>query len=120
MMFCACCALGVILVPFVHLLWQAIALLCMATAAHQGFSSNLLSTPSDNFPSGSVATVAGIGAAVSSIASGLAITLVGVLWTHYSLLIFFIAGFAYLFSMVAFQRKVSGSAADGTAAEQSV
>ena len=120
MMFCACCALGVILVPFVHLLWQAIALLCMATAAHQGFSSNLLSTPSDNFPSGSVATVAGIGAAVSSIASGLAITLVGVLWTHYSLLIFFIAGFAYLFTMVAFQRKVSGSAADGTAGEQSV
>ena len=92
----------------------------LATAAHQGFSSNLLSTPSDNFPSGSVATVAGIGAAVSSIASGLAITLVGVLWTHYSLLIFFIAGFAYLFTMVAFQRKVSGSAADGTAGEQSV
>ncbi len=120
MMFCACFALGVILVPFVHLLWQAIALLCMATAAHQGFSSNLLSTPSDNFPSSSVATVAGIGAAVSSIASGLAITLIGILWTHYSLLIFFIAGFAYLFTMLAFQRKVPGSSLDETARAQSV
>ncbi len=116
MMFCACCALGVILVPFVHLLWQAIALLCLATAAHQGFSSNLLSTPSDNFPSGSVATVAGIGAAIGSIGSSLAITAVGLLWTHYSLLIFFIAGFAYLFSMVAFQRKGSDSAASENAA----
>jgi len=115
MSICACCALVVILVPFVHLEWQAIALLCMATAAHQGFSSNLLSTPSDNFPSSSVASVAGIGAAVGSIGSSLAITLVGVLWTHYSLLIFFIAGFAYWFSMIAFQRKNSSSAPDGTA-----
>jgi ACS family hexuronate transporter-like MFS transporter len=112
---CACCALAVILVPFVHLLWQAIALLCIATAAHQGFSSNLLSTPSDNFPSSSVASVVGIGAAVGSIGSSLAITLVGILWTHYSLLIFFIAGFAYWFSMLAFQRKVSTSAPDESA-----
>jgi ACS family hexuronate transporter-like MFS transporter len=115
MSFCACCALVVILVPFVHLLWQAIALLCIATAAHQGFSSNLLSTPSDNFPSISVASVAGIGAAVGSIGSSLAITLVGVLWTHHSLLIFFIAGFAYWFSILAFQRKAANSAPDEAA-----
>jgi ACS family hexuronate transporter-like MFS transporter len=120
MMFCACFALGVILVPFVHLLWQAIALLCMATAAHQGFSSNLLSTPSDNFSSSSVATVAGIGAAIGAIGSSLAITLVGLLWTHYSLLIFFIAGFAYLFTMLAFQRTVPGSVPDETAGATSV
>ena len=36
MTFCAFCALVVILVPFVHLLWQAIALLCIATAAPPG------------------------------------------------------------------------------------
>jgi ACS family hexuronate transporter-like MFS transporter len=112
---CACFALVVILVPFAHQLWQAIALLCIATAAHQGFSSNLLSTPSDNFPSTSVASVAGIGAAVSSIGSGLAITMIGILWTHYSLLIFFIAGFAYWFTMLAFQRKATTSAPDEAA-----
>ena len=105
MMFCACCALAVILVPFVHLLWQAIALLCIATAAHQGWSSNLLSTPSDMFPSASVGTVVGIGAAVGSIGSTLVITMVGILWTKHSLMIFFVAGFAYLLSMLAFQRK---------------
>ena len=108
----AFCALAVILVPFVHILWQAIGLLCIATAAHQGFSSNLLSTPSDNFSSGSVATVAGIGAAVGSVGSSIAITIVGILWTNYSLLIFFTAGFAYLLSMVLFQRKVLIAAPD--------
>jgi ACS family hexuronate transporter-like MFS transporter len=112
MMFCASCALAVVLVPFVHLLWRAIALLCIATAAHQGFSSNLLSTPSDMFPSGSVGTVVGIGAAVGSVGSTLAITAVGILWTHHSLLIFFVAGFAYLLSMLAFQRKALALAPD--------
>jgi len=113
MMFCACCALAVILVPFVHLLWQAIALLCIATAAHQGWSSNLLSTPSDMFPSASVGTVVGIGAAVGSIGSTLAITMVGILWTRHSLLIFFVAGFAYLLPMAAFQRKAVVVVPDG-------
>ena len=112
MMVCAFCALGVILVPFVHQLWQAIGLLCFATASHQGFSSNLLSTPSDNFSSGSVATVAGIGAAVGSVGSSIAITIVGILWTNHSLLIFFSAGFAYLLSMVLFQRNVLIAAHD--------
>ena len=102
---CASFALAVVFVPFVHLLWQAIALLCIATAAHQGWSSNLLSTPSDMFSSGSVGTVVGIGAAVGSVGSTIAITMIGILWTHHSLLIFFVAGFAYLLSMIAFQRN---------------
>jgi ACS family hexuronate transporter-like MFS transporter len=112
MMFCAFCALAVILVPFVHLLWQAIALLCIATAAHQGFSSNLLSTPSDMFPSSSVGTVVGIGGAVGSVGSTIVITMIGILWTNHSLLIFFIAGFAYLLSMIVFQREALASVPD--------
>jgi hypothetical protein len=64
------------------------------------------------FPSGSVGTVVGIGAAVGSVGSTLAITAVGILWTHHSLLIFFVAGFAYLLSMLAFQRKALALAPD--------
>ena len=109
---CAFCALFVVLVPFATHLWQAIGLLCITTAAHQGWSSNLLSTPSDNFSSGSVGTVVGIGAAVGSIGSTIAVTIVGFLWTNHSLLIFFVAGFAYLFSLFAFQRKVLASVPD--------
>jgi MFS transporter, ACS family, hexuronate transporter len=103
MLLSALCAVPVALVPFVHPLWQAIALLCLATAAHQGWSSNLLSTPSDMFPSSSVGTVVGIGGAVGAAGSVLFTFLVGMLWTNYALLIFLASGSAYLFSLFAFQ-----------------
>src|ERR1700722_770507 len=103
MMVCAICAVPVALVPFVHPLWQAIALLCLATAAHQGWSSNLLSTPSDMFPSSSVGTVGGIGGAVGAVGSVLFTFLVGLLWTNYALLIFLASGSAYLLTLFAFQ-----------------
>jgi MFS transporter, ACS family, hexuronate transporter len=103
MLICALCATPVILVPFVHPLWQAIGLLCLATAAHQGWSSNLLSTPSDMFPSTSVGTVVGIGGAVGSVGSTVFTTLVGLLWTNHALLIFFAAASAYFLTLIAFQ-----------------
>jgi MFS transporter, ACS family, aldohexuronate transporter len=103
MLVCALCAVPVVLVPFVHPLWQAIALLCLATAAHQGWSSNLLSTPSDMFPSSSVGTVVGIGGATGAAGSVLFTFLVGLVWTNHALLIFFAAGSAYLLTLFAFQ-----------------
>jgi ACS family hexuronate transporter-like MFS transporter len=103
MLVCALCAAPVVLVPFVHPLWQAIALLCLATAAHQGWSSNLLSTPSDMFPSSSVGTVVGIGGAVGAVGSVIFTFLVGLLWTNYALLIFLASGSAYLLTLFAFQ-----------------
>lgn len=111
MTICAACALAVTLVPFVHVLWQAIGLLCLATAAHQGWSSNLLSTPSDMFESGSVGTVVGIGGAVGSVGSAIFTTATGILWTDHALAIFFAAGFAYLLAMAAFQRPSFAPAA---------
>ena len=106
MLVCAVAATAVIFVPFAHLLWQAIGLLSIATGAHQGWSSNLLSTPSDVFPSSSVGTVVGIGGAVGAVGSTLFTTLIGVLWTRHSLLIFFVVGFAYLLTMAAFQWRI--------------
>ena len=103
MLVCALCVMPVALVPFVHPLWQAIALLCLAAAAHQGWSSNLLSTPSDMFPSSSVGTVVGIGGAVGAAGSVLFTFLVGLLWTNYALLIFFAAGSIYVLTLFAFQ-----------------
>ena len=56
---CAICVLPIMLVPHMGTLfptnaWPAIGLFCLATAAHQGWSANLFSTPSDMFPSTSV------------------------------------------------------------------
>lgn len=103
MLICACCTVPVILVPFVQPLWQAIGILCLATAAHQGWSSNLLSTPGDMFPSSSVGTVVGIGGAVGAVGSTVFTSVVGILWTQHSLLIFVGAGLAYLITIAAFQ-----------------
>ncbi len=58
------CALGVIPVIFiqnVHSLWPAVLILGLATASHQGFSSNLYTLVSDMFPRQTVASVAGFG-----------------------------------------------------------
>src|ERR1700733_10705822 len=53
---CALCVMPIMLVPHMHTLfpnnaWPAIGLFCLATAAHQGWSANLFSTPTDMFPS---------------------------------------------------------------------
>ncbi|MBV8770749.1 MAG: MFS transporter, partial [Deltaproteobacteria bacterium] len=103
MLMCALAAIPVVIVPFVHTLWQAVGILSLATAAHQGWSSNLLSSPADLFPSHSVATVVGIGGATGSLGSSLFTSLVGVLWTHHSLIVFLAGGAAYLIALVAFQ-----------------
>jgi MFS transporter, ACS family, hexuronate transporter len=42
-------------------LWLAVLIIGGATAAHQGFSANLYTLPSDVFPRGAVGSVAGIG-----------------------------------------------------------
>src|SRR5688572_26389189 len=58
------CALGVLPIMFsqnVKNLWVGVLILGLATAAHQGFSSNLYTLVSDMFPKRSVASVAGFG-----------------------------------------------------------
>lgn len=61
MLVCALCALPVVFAAKVEGLWSAVAIICLATAAHQGFSANLYTLPGDVFPRSAVATVIGIG-----------------------------------------------------------
>ncbi len=60
MFFCALAALPVIAVKFVDL-WPAVFLLGIVAAAHQAWSANLLTTPSDMFPKKVVGSVTSIG-----------------------------------------------------------
>jgi MFS transporter, ACS family, hexuronate transporter len=103
MLVCALVSVTVVGVPFTHSMGQAIGLLCLATAAHQGWSSNLLSTPSDAFPSSSVGTVVGIGGAIGSIGSAVFTTMLGILWTRHTLALFLVSGFVYLAALFLFQ-----------------
>lgn len=61
MLVCALCALPIVFATKVESLWAAVALIGLATAAHQGFSANLYTLPGDVFPRAAVGTVIGIG-----------------------------------------------------------
>jgi ACS family hexuronate transporter-like MFS transporter len=111
MLVCALCVLPLILVPHMHDLfptnpWPAIALFCLATAAHQGWSANLFSTPTDMFPSTTVSTVVGIGGAVGSAGGAIFTWLVSHYFSLHPLLIFTLAAFAYVFALAVFQLLV--------------
>lgn len=58
---CAFCMPAAIIAVFASRAWMAVALISLATAAHQGWSSNLFAMVSDIFPKGDVASVIGFG-----------------------------------------------------------
>lgn len=61
MLICAVCVLPVFVAPYIHHLWVVVGLVGLATAAHQGWSANLFTLPSDMFPKAAVGSVIGIG-----------------------------------------------------------
>ena len=60
MLACACCVVPIFLASRVSGLWPAVALLTLATSAHQGWSANLFTLSSDMFPRRAVASVTGL------------------------------------------------------------
>ncbi|HEX2861551.1 MAG TPA: MFS transporter, partial [Lacunisphaera sp.] len=103
------CVLPVVLVTKVEGMWTAIFLVGLATAAHQGWSSNLYTSISDMFPKHAVATVAGIGGTAGGIGAMSLLALTSRLFSTagentdgvYTTL-FLIAGCAYLAALAAF------------------
>jgi ACS family hexuronate transporter-like MFS transporter len=67
MLICAAFALPVAFAMYADNLWVAVLVVGLATAAHQGFSANLYTLPSDVFPKGAVGTVSGIGGAAGAV-----------------------------------------------------
>lgn len=61
MFLCGLLALPMVFAGQLSNLWLAVAIIGIATAAHQGFSANLYTLPSDVFPRGAVGTVVGLG-----------------------------------------------------------
>jgi MFS transporter, ACS family, hexuronate transporter len=52
---------------YVDSLWAAVAIVGLAAAAHQGFSCNLFTLPSDVFPRRAVGSVIGIGGTAGAV-----------------------------------------------------
>src|ERR1022692_1503396 len=97
------CAVAVTPVIFVDTaranMWLVVALVGVATAAHQGWSANLYTLASDLFPRGAVGSVVGLGGLGGAVGGMLVAPLVGYWldWSHgaYGPL-FVIAGSVYL------------------------
>jgi ACS family hexuronate transporter-like MFS transporter len=98
MLVCAIAVVPIIFAPRVASTWGAVLLIGLAAAAHQGFSCNLLTLPSDMFPGRAIASVVGIGGMCGAIGGMLIAKIVAYFlqWTGSYVVPFAIAGSAYL------------------------
>lgn len=103
LLICALCVLPVgFATMFLHNLWAVTCVIGVAAAAHQAFSANLYTIPSDTFPKAAVGTVSGIGGTMGAVggiimALGVAKALAGL--GGYSA-VFFVAGLIYLLAVL--------------------
>lgn len=67
MLVCACAVVPIFWSQDIDSLWLNVAVIGIATAAHQAFSANLYTLPSDLFPRGAVGSVIGIGGTVGAV-----------------------------------------------------
>jgi len=102
MLLCAVSVLPIVFAPRVESTWAAVLLLGLATAAHQGFSANLLTLPSDMFPKPAVASVAGLGGMSGAVGGMLIAKVVAYFlqWTGSYAVPFAIAGSGYVAALV--------------------
>ncbi|MGA7521670.1 MAG: MFS transporter [Acidobacteriaceae bacterium] len=102
MLVCACCVVPIFTAGRLHSEAMAIALISLATAAHQGWSANLFTTTSDMFPKSAIGSVVGIGTLAGSVGGILLATSAG--WiiqiTHSYASLFVVASSAYLLALL--------------------
>ncbi len=104
MLVCALAVTAVIFVPEVaSSLWPTVGLIGIAAAAHQGWSANLFTIASDNFPRAAVGSVVGLGGLGGAVGGALVQPSVGK-WLDYSHgaygPIFIICGSIYLVALL--------------------
>ncbi|HJW40720.1 MAG TPA: MFS transporter [Rhizomicrobium sp.] len=83
-------------------LWLAVAIVGLATAAHQAFSANLYTIPSDVFPRAAVASVVGIGGTAGAIGGMIMAKFAGYVLERIGSYtpIFIVAGSVYLIALI--------------------
>jgi MFS transporter, ACS family, hexuronate transporter len=105
MLICALLVVPVILLPVLKSLWIAIALISLATFAHQGWASNVFTLVSDYYPKNLVATMTSLAGFTGSVGGVLAAAFVGNVLelTGSYFVVFLLAGFSYLLAWVMLQ-----------------
>jgi ACS family hexuronate transporter-like MFS transporter len=99
---CALLVLPVLWVDGVRELWVAVLLIGLAAAAHQAFSANVYTLPSDVLPRSAVASVIGIGGMMGAVGGMLFTQFVGQILqvTGSYRILFMMAGSVYLIALV--------------------
>ena len=116
MLVSALCVTPMIFAARISGLWQAVALVGLAAAAHQGWSANLYTIVSDMYPQRAVASMIGLcgffgsaGGILFSVSTGLILQRTGL----YSPM-FFMCGIAYLVGLAIIHLGTRGRAANAT------
>jgi ACS family hexuronate transporter-like MFS transporter len=101
MLICALSVAPVVYAPYAKSVWTVVALIGLATAAHQGWSCNLFTLVSDMFPRSAVGSVTGIGGTAGAVASVLMQVATGyiVQLTHSYLPLFIVAASGYVVAL---------------------
>lgn len=101
MLICALCVVPIVFASLTSSIVVAIALIALATAAHQGWSANLFTTVSDQFPRRAVGSVVGLGGLAGGLGGALLAAKVGfIINTGGYVPLFLIAGSAYLLALL--------------------
>jgi ACS family hexuronate transporter-like MFS transporter len=104
MFICAVCVVPIVFASMTSSLWVAIGLIALATAAHQGWSANLFTTVSDQFPRRAVGSVVGIGGLAGGLGGALFAAKTGfIINTGGYVPLFAIAASAYLLALLVLQ-----------------
>jgi MFS transporter, ACS family, hexuronate transporter len=103
MLVCAFAVTPVFFAQSIDNLWLAVLVIGVATAAHQAFSANLYTLPSDLFPRAAVGSVVGIGGTVGAIGGMLMAKYAGYVLDSIGSYVplFVVAGSAYFLALLA-------------------
>jgi len=101
MLTCACLVVPIAFAGGLHSIWVAVALLCVATAAHQGWSANIFTTVSDMFPREYVGTVVSFGQVGGAVGGAIFALVAGHILqlTRSYVSLFIFSGSAYLIAL---------------------
>jgi len=101
MLVCAIAVVPIVFAASVQSMWGAVALISLATAAHQGWSANLFTLASDMFPRQAVGSVVGLGGMAGAVGGMLIAKVTGYVlqMTGSYTTVLMIAGAAYLIAL---------------------
>ncbi|WP_266364575.1 MFS transporter [Tellurirhabdus rosea] len=107
LLICALCVVPIFFAARTNSLYVAIALISLATAAHQGWAANIYTFASDLFPKNAVASVTGIGGMFGAVGGIVLAAVAGVIRVHFGYFpLFLIASSTYLIALILLHQLV--------------